>query len=208
MCHNASFRNCQISNNSQALYAGLSNVTFVGNTVSYNNKEGIAYAGGIESADSNLTAVSNTFDSNFDAFLWTTTMPINSTTVIHNNIFRNNNYTFFINNQLPNTIAPQKLHFFNNLVNDSAYLDPTCLNATYSGDYLPFNATAFNFNATLQTGSRIYGVGSRIGGNFWAYPNGTGPSQTGVMQTVMVSLMQPLSFLATPQSGQSMTSFL
>ena len=31
----------------------------------------------------------------------------------------------------------------------------------------------------LQTGTRAYSSGSMIGGNYWAHPNGTGPSQTG-----------------------------
>jgi hypothetical protein len=66
------------------------------------------------------------------------------------------------------------------MVNDTAYVDPACFNNTYSGLNLPFNNIILNLNTTLQSGSRTFGNPSKIGGNFWAYPNGTGPSQTGV----------------------------
>ena len=41
----------------------------------------------------------------------------------------------------------------------------------YEGAYTNY------FNTSQQIGTRIYSNGSYIGGNFWAYPNGTGPSQ-------------------------------
>ena len=34
--------------------------------------------------------------------------------------------------------------------------------------------------AQLSAARKIYGVGPFVGGNYWAHPDGTGPSQTGI----------------------------
>lgn len=178
---NGIFRNCQMSNNSQGIAAVLiNNVTFTGNTFSYNGLQNGTYTGGFEAADSNCTVTNNIFDSNYDAYMWKATYSnVTSNQQVYGNIFRNNKYTFFFIDQLPNNYTQQKLVFYNNFVNDSAIVDPICFNATYSAGYLPFNNSIFAFNTTLQAGTRIYGNGPNIGGNFWANPSGTGISQTG-----------------------------
>ena len=181
IANNGTFRNCQMSNNSQGIYAKLlNNVTFTGNTISYNGLNNGTYTGGFEAAESNCTVTNNTFDSNYDAYIWQATYTnVTSNQQVYGNIFRNNKYTFFFIDQLPSNFTQQKLVFYNNFVNDSANVDPVCFNATYSADYLPFNSSIFAFNTTLQAGARIYGNGPNIGGNFWATPSGQGLSQTG-----------------------------
>jgi parallel beta-helix repeat protein len=178
---NGTLRNCQMSNNSQGIYAKLlNNVTFTGNTFSYNGLINGTYTGGIEAAESNCTVTNNIFDSNYDAYIWGASYSnVTSNQQVYGNIFRNNKYTFFFYNQLPSNYTQQKLYFYNNFVNDSAIVDTVCFNATYSGGYLPFNSSNFAFNTTLQAGARIYSSGPNIGGNFWANPSGTGISQTG-----------------------------
>jgi len=181
LCSNATIKNCQMSNNSQAVYSQLlNNVTFTGNTFSYNGLVNGTYTGGLEVTESNCTVTNNIFESNYDAYIWKATNRSNTgNQLVYGNIFRNNNYTFFLLNNQPNNLTLQKLFFYNNFVNDSAAVDPVCFNSTYSANYLPFNSTVFAFNTTLQTGTRIYGNGPQIGGNFWANPSGTGLSQTG-----------------------------
>jgi nitrous oxidase accessory protein len=179
--NNGIFKNCQMSNNSQGIYAKLlNNVTFTGNTISYNGLNNGTYTGGFEAAESNCTVTNNIFESNYDAYIWGVTYSnVTSNQQVYGNIFRNNKYTFFFFYQLPNNYTQQKLVFYNNFVNDSANVDPVCFNATYSGGYLPFNSSIFAFNTTLHAGTRIYSNGPNIGGNFWANPSGQGPSQTG-----------------------------
>ena len=178
---NGTIRNCQMSNNSQGIYAKLiNNVTFTGNTISYNGLNNGTYTGGFEAAESNCTVTNNIFESNYDAYIWKATYSnVTSNQQVYGNIFRNNKYTFFFYNQLPSNYTQQKFAFYNNFVNDSAYVDPVCFNGTYSASYLPFNSSIFAFNTTLQQGTRIYSNGPNIGGNFWANPTGTGLSQTG-----------------------------
>lgn len=178
---NGTFRNCQMSNNSQGIWAKLlNNVTFTGNTISNNGLRNGTYTGGFEAAESNCTVTNNLFDSNYDAYIWQATYSnVTSNQQVYGNIFRNNKYTFFFIDQLPSNYTQQKLVFYNNFVNDSAIVDPVCFNATYSAGYLPFNSSIFTFNTTQQAGTRIYSNGPNIGGNFWANPSGTGISQTG-----------------------------
>jgi len=56
--------------------------------------------------------------------------------------------------------------FYNNFLNNTINLNST---SSSNQNY---------WNTTLQTGQRIYAGGNNIGGNFWAFPNGTGYSQT------------------------------
>ena len=177
---NGTVQNCLMRYNNQSIYSDyLDNVNFTGNTFSYNGLVYGAYSGGFEASNSNCTVANNLFESNYDAIMWTATDEIAATQYIHDNIFNNNTYTFFFNNQLPSSCSNQKLYFYNNLVNDTAYVDPECFNSTYSGDYLPLNSTILNLNITMQSGARIYSNPSIIGGNFWAHPDGSGYSQTG-----------------------------
>ncbi len=138
-------------------------------------------AGAIFVADSNCTITGNTFQSNYDAVIWGVSEEESENTVnFTRNIFQGNNNTLFIYYLLPNSYTNNQFYFYNNFVNDSSYIDLASLSAQYSGDNLPFNPDVFHFNVTAQEGSRIYTAGRMTGGNFWAYPNGTGPSQTAV----------------------------
>jgi parallel beta-helix repeat protein len=177
---NGTIHNCLITGNSQAIYSTqLNNVNITDNIFRSNGLVQADYCGGVEAQNSNCTIASNLFENNFDALMWAITNNDAATTLVHDNIFCGNTYTFFFINQGPEGFTGQKLYFYNNMVNDTAYIDPVCFNNTFSGLNLPFNNIILNLNTTLQQGNRIFGNPSRIGGNFWAYPNGTGPSQTG-----------------------------
>ena len=175
----------QYSSLNNNFYKGLyayyaDNGTINGNIFSGNGLSRGPYDGGIENTDSNCTVTNNVFDSNYDGLLWGAyDHTINNMQVYSNNIFKNNSYTFHFDYELPTTYTNQKLLFYNNLVNDSAYVDPDSFSSACSGPYMPFNSAVLNLNTTLQSGTRIYNSGSMIGGNFWAYPNGTGYSQIG-----------------------------
>ncbi len=178
---NGTVQQCLIQGNNQGVYCeSIDNVTFTANTFSDNGLVKGVYWGGFEVMDSNCTVANNLFENNFDALIWTASNNDTTNTLVHDNIFHNNTYTFFFDNQVYSGFTGQKLYFYNNMVNDTAYVDPVCFNNTYSGLNLPLSNIILNLNTTLQSGTRIFGNPSRIGGNFWAYPNGTGPSQTGV----------------------------
>lgn len=63
------------------------------------------------------------------------------------------------------------------------YLDSSSSNKIYNNffnninNFLFYGSNVNNWNTTKQSGTNIVG-GLYIGGNYWAYPNGTGVSQT------------------------------
>ena len=198
---NLTIANCNINNNTMGLLSAengnftledsiVSNNTFLGleeylgvntlinnNTFSRNGLDPESNLGAFMAEDTNCTVTNNVFDSNFDSLLFGIfDGEMNNTLVYHNNYFVNDNFTFDFNYQLPSNFTNQQIYFYNNLVNDSAYVNPDSFGD--NGGYVPPN-TVFHLNTTQQTGTRTYSSGSRIGGNFWAYPNGTGFSQTG-----------------------------
>lgn len=169
--------NNTITNNTQAVNTYLSNTTFSGNLVATNGLSNGSYFGGFQSADSNCTVTGNAFTRNYDAILWEAYENSSSNTYnVQNNVFQSNLYTFFFDYTLPHGATNQKLIFSNNLVNDTTYVDPVGLKEFTNTS---FASGVISLNGTLQAGSRIYSNGPLIGGNYWAYPNGTGPSQTG-----------------------------
>ena len=155
---NINVNNCIVSENHQAAYfSGIDNISFTENIFSFNGLPADVYAGGLESTNSNCTIANNVFEGNYDALMWSMwNENVTATLTVHDNVFQNNKYTFFFYNELPNNYTGQNLYFYNNLVNDTAYVDPACLNATFSGTNLPFNNLIFKLNATLQSGARIY----------------------------------------------------
>ena len=167
----------RLTSNTQAANVYVSNATFSDNYVASNGLDDGAYYGGFQSADSNCTVSGNTFSHNYDAIIWETQENNYSNTfTIQNNNFQSNLYTFFFDYTLAAGATNQKLVFSNNLVNDTAYVDPVGL-AEYTNS--SFADKVLNLNGAMQAGVRIYSNGPYVGGNFWAYPNGTGPSQTG-----------------------------
>lgn len=176
-CTDTQLSSNKLTNNIQAANVYVSNATFSGNFVASNGLDYGAYCGGFQCADSNCTVTGNIFERNYDAIMWETHQS-NSTCsyTVQNNNLQGNINTFFFDYNLIVGATSQKLVFSNNLVNDSAYVDPI--------GFQEFTTSAFaekvvNLNSTLGDGTRIYSSGPSVGGNFWAYPNGTGPSQTG-----------------------------
>jgi parallel beta-helix repeat protein len=149
-------------------------------------------ASAVAIVDSNVTVSNNLFQNNNDTLLWSAYYEDDNCTVdVFNNNFQNNNYTLFFDYELPNS-TNQQFNFYNNLVNDTTYVDPQSF--TIDGLYAPSEAV-FYLNTTFQAGNRIYPDGGRmIGGNYWAHPDGTGPSQTGVDADHDGFLDEPLDF--------------
>ena len=161
---------------------GSDNIIISGNTF-YSNGFGTFYTGfvgGIEALGSNYTVTNNLFDSNYNGLIWRVIPDSWLTTegVYCNNVFSNNYHTIDLQTNLDNSYSNQKIYFYNNLVNDSSYVSHLTPDISVSPNTSP-STTVLNLNTTLQFGTRIYSLGSRIGGNFWAHPDGTGFSQTG-----------------------------
>lgn len=128
--------------------------------------------------DVNATVAGNTFFNNSRGFMWATLDEANTTQVYRNNSFQNNTYTMTILNGQDS--LTQEFYFYNNLVNDTNYVSPESFVGL--GDIESQHAppsSVFHLNCTMQAGTRVYSNGGMIGGNYWAHPNGTGPSQTG-----------------------------
>jgi nitrous oxidase accessory protein len=128
--------------------------------------------------DANSTVAGNRFVNNTVGFMWANWYNANTTQIYRDNSFQNNTYTMAILNGANST--SQQFYFYNNLVNDTNYISP--LSFVGIGDIESQHAppsSAFHLNCTMQAGTRVYSNGGMIGGNYWAHPNGTGPSQTG-----------------------------
>ncbi len=129
--------------------------------------------------DVDCNVSNNIFLNNYNGFFWGVSEPeFNYTQLIYNNQFTDNNSTMLLCCFEPNTYTNEKLYFYNNLVNDTNYVNPYSYIEDNSGLNLPFNSSILIFNVPLQAGTRAYSSGSLIGGNYWAHPNGT--SQTGI----------------------------
>ncbi len=97
-----------------------------------------------------------------------------SNNLTNNNIttYGNDSYGLYLWNVSSN--KPEYNLIYNNIFNTTLHY----YNSTSLTNY--FNTTltsGTNFNTTLTSGTNIVG-GPYIGGNFWAYPNGTGFSET------------------------------
>ena len=177
-CTGLTVEDCSITNTQTGFndYYG-SNTIINSNLFSHNGLDVASASGALMIEDSNCTVTNNLFEYNYDALLiGIYDRELNNTIIYHGNTFKNNNYTFDFNYQLPSNFTNQQICFYNNFVNDSAYLNLDSF--TNEDQYAP-PSTVFHLNATLQAGTRIYTNGPMIGGNYWAYPNGTGSSQTG-----------------------------
>lgn len=199
-CNSTIFDDCGLSNNTFGLEIFMSQNVVIENSLIANNsigaellmcekllvtgnifdKNGLTeedpYAmGALVAEDTNCTVTNNAFTNNNDALLLGVfSSELNNTQTYLYNSFVNNSYTFDFNYRLPSNFSNQQIHFYNNLVNDTAYLNPQSF---YAADYYAPCASVFHLNTTLQAGERAYSNGRMIGGNYWAHPNGTGFSE-------------------------------
>jgi len=180
---NFTFSDCNIANNYNGFYTVETDDFLVSNCTFFQNSD-ITFEGGIEIDNSNGTITNNTLTNNYDAFIFGVYTDENNTLNIFNNTLQNNDYTTYFQYQItpPLPTDHAQINFYNNLVNDSNYVDPVC----FSGVNPPLESTAsipvgvFYLNTTRQAGDRVYGNGIEIGGNFWANStNNLGYSQTG-----------------------------
>ncbi len=190
-------KNSIIANNSVGLEEFLGNNTLVtGNLFSQN---GFIYddffGGGIMAEDTNCTVTDNAFTNNFDALMFGVySNQTQNTQTYHYNSFINNSFTFDFNYRLTSDFTNQQIYFYNNLVNDSSYVNPESFSSTY--ELLVPPNTVLHLNTTFQPGTRVTLDGGRmIGGNYWAHPNGTGFSQTVTDADTDGFADQPFDFL-------------
>ncbi|MCW4024004.1 MAG: right-handed parallel beta-helix repeat-containing protein [Candidatus Bathyarchaeota archaeon] len=133
--------------------------------------------GGLTTIDSNITLCSsrlmnnNLVDYSAGAVAIEDTNANSNNIYVYGNIFENNAFTLSLSTDNTNNFNDQ-LFFFNNYINDTTYIHPDSTSTSTIDSIL-------HFNTTIQPGVRVYGAGSMIGGNYWAYPDGTGPSQIG-----------------------------
>jgi parallel beta-helix repeat protein len=137
------------------------------------------YCGALMAVETNVTVTSNTFNSNYNSLIlggYQDNQTVNSQ-AYYSNTFNNNSFTFEFYYPQGESLY-QQIYFYNNYVNDTEYVNPySFYNKTQNA---PFNKTLY-LNTTLQAGQRVNLDGGRmIGGNYWAHPNGTGPSQIGI----------------------------
>jgi nitrous oxidase accessory protein len=175
---NMVLKNSVIANNSLGMNDYLGNNTLItGNIFDKNGlNEDPAFGGAVMFEETNCTATNNAFTNNNDALMiGIFSDELNNTQTYHYNSFVNNNYTFDFNYQLPSNYTNQQIYFYNNLVNDTGYVNP---DSFYTDELIVPPNTVLHLNTTLQAGQRAYSSSRMIGGNYWAHPNGTGYSQT------------------------------
>jgi len=115
---------------------------------------GIEDAGGDSNIYDDITTYSNS------GGFW---LASSTNTTVKNSVIRDNtNYGIRLHSAGNNGANK----FYNNLFNNTVNIN--------------FLITTYNniWNLTKQIGTRIFGDGKEIAGNFWAYPNGTGYSET------------------------------
>jgi len=182
--------NSTISNiNSSGNYYGINveyssiNNTLINITTDYNLKSGIYFQQGRNSILTNIQ--SNNHTGSWQGGIYISGGSANNNIIINATLKFNYIGIFIVNNNLNNTIKnsrierntqngirleqgiggyPQNNTFYNNIINNT-------------DNYHNLSALTNYFNTTLTSGTNIVG-GPYIGGNFWAYPNGTGFSET------------------------------
>jgi len=154
--------NCTLNSNGVGAYLYLSDYNnFTDVTGNSNDQDAIE----IELSSHNVFS-NNTYDSNSDTGIY---LMYNSTyNIIANSTIKNNTDYGIQIVEDPTGLDATNNTFYNNLLNNTInlFID----DADYVG--------TIYLNTTNQTGTREYSSGSNIGGNFWAYPNGTGYSET------------------------------
>jgi len=139
--------NSSISGQEYSVYIrNTHHVNMSWNTFNYSDSIGVYQVG----ADSDYNYIDNNSFIDCDS----TSVDISAG---NNNYLRNN--TFRTNNQYSIDLAGSLNYAYNNLFNDSV------------GTYITATGTNY-FNTTKQTGTRVYGNGTLIGGNY--YTNSTG----------------------------------
>ncbi|NVM23691.1 MAG: right-handed parallel beta-helix repeat-containing protein, partial [Desulfobacterales bacterium] len=170
--HNNSYNPSDGKEAGITILASSDNNTITGVSIFNNSQNGIYL-------EANFTNISsNTIQNNTWNGINLTSSDNNTLT---NNTANNNTigialYDLSSNNTLTNNTA-------DNNINTGIYLESSSNNSIYNNYFNNTNNTGFNgatnntWNTTQTPGVNIAG-GPYLGGNFWAYPNGTGFSQT------------------------------
>ncbi|MFC1685908.1 LamG-like jellyroll fold domain-containing protein [Nanoarchaeota archaeon] len=146
--------NVNSSNNLYGVYVGLgcSNNTIENSEFVSSGLEGIYLRTNVR----NTTIRNNTISNSISAGILFSAAHGNR--VIGNTFFQNNPEIYFSGNAQNNSV-------YNNLFNNTNYVTAPTPKVNY-------------LNATQQAGTRIFGEGTQIGGNYWTNSSGTGFSDT------------------------------
>ena len=168
--NNTLIGNMANSNNGDGIYLfGSSYNTLNGNTANSNNGNGIFLYASRYHHCKNDTLISNTANSNKGSGIYIeNNNPGGSSSynILTGNTVSNNSYGISWRSHYSSSNNRIYNNFFNNTVN------------FYFKNYIYNDTSDHNYwNISKISGTNIVG-GPYIGGNFWAYPNGTGFSQT------------------------------
>ena len=141
--------NANSNNNGNGIYLSGSDNTLIGNNANSNNSAGISLIGSNGKLSGNHAA-----NNNIGIYLDGSNNTLNSNDAL--------------NNDVGISISPFS---YNNTIYNNYFKNQNNFLLSYSYSY--FNT----WNITKTSGMNIIG-GPYLGGNFWAYPNGTGFSQT------------------------------
>ena len=172
--NNNTIRDNNASNNSIGIYLGASSNNTLGSNNANSNFVGISL-----SASNNNTLSDNNFSNNYRGIYLNAYC--NNNTLSGNNANSNIEGIVLVYSS-NNTLSS---NYVNSNANYGIYLESFNNNFIYNNIFNNTNNTQFYFygsnintwNTTRQSSPNIIG-GPYLGGNFWAYPNGTGFSQT------------------------------
>jgi len=150
--NNITVTNCQ---NQDALKLTLSLNNIISNVILANNHAGLTLDDADHTIITNATILNNIVGLHFFSSY--------NNTITNSRVQDNTNAGVWMD-QCENTT---RNIFYNNIFNNTNNL------SWYQTPY------THNWNTTRQLGTRIYSNGTYIGGNFWAKPDGTGPSEVG-----------------------------
>jgi len=149
-CNNITVRDFNLTNNRHGVYFYNTSNSLIDNVIASNNGEGITLG---SFSNYNILSGNNASNNWYGIKL----LFSRNNDIRGNNVSNNDNGIYLESSDRDNTI-------YNNIFN----------NTNNFGFFYGSNIDIWNI--TRQSGTNIIG-GSNIGGNFWAYPNGTGFSQ-------------------------------
>lgn len=172
---NGSIINNTVISNQCGIYLSLSR----SNNISNNNASSNSYGVYIESSSNNNNISNNTANLNSVYGIYLTTSSSNN--ILTNNTANSNSYAgIFIDNSNSNSLTSNTA---NSNSNYGIFLTASSSsNTIYNNNFnntinAQDDGTTNTWNTTKTVGTNVKG-GPYLGGNFWAYPNGSGFSQT------------------------------
>jgi parallel beta-helix repeat protein len=161
------YNNTLVNNSAMNNNYGISLSESVNNTLNNNTVSNNKYMGiDLSESDDNMLINNNASNNNYGIYLSDSSYNLLKSNNVSNNIYGIYLWSF------PYAICdcgPSNNTIYNNIFNN---INNFVINNSHS-----YFKDSNIWNTTRQSGTNIIG-GSYLGGNFWAYPNGTGFSQT------------------------------